>query len=67
MFIDTYLNVLTCRNPVQAFRNKYMPAAYRNAKVKEFTNLRQGTMTVSEYEVKFDRLSRYAMHLVATE
>ena len=24
-------------------------------------------MTVSEYEVKFDQLSRYAMHLVATE
>ena len=24
-------------------------------------------MSVSEYEVKFDQLSRYAMHLVATE
>ena len=44
-----------------------MPAAYKNAKVKEFTNLREGAMSVAEYEVKFDQLSRYALHLVATE
>ena len=44
-----------------------MPAAYQNAKVREFTNLIQGAMTVAEYEVKFDQLSRYAMHLVASE
>ena len=44
-----------------------MPATYRNAKIREFTNLRQGAMSVAEYEAKFDQLSRYAMHLVATE
>ena len=59
--------VLTQDDPLQAFRNKYMPAAYQSAKVREFTNLRQGAMSVSEYEVKFDQLSRYAMHLAATE
>ena len=42
---------------LQAFRNMYMLAAYRNAKVREFTNLRQGMMSVAEYEVKFDQLS----------
>ena len=44
-----------------------MSAAYQNAKVWEFTNLTQGVMTIAEYEVKFDQLSRYVMHLVASE
>ena len=46
--------VLSYEDFLQAFRNKYMPAAYRNAKVREFTNLKQGVMSVAEYEVKFD-------------
>ena len=59
--------VLSYEDFLQDFQNKYMAAAYRNAKVREFTNLRQGMMSVTEYEVKFDQLSRYAIHLIATE
>ena len=44
-----------------------MPAAYQIVKVEEFINLTQGMMTIAEYEVKFDQLSRYTMHLVASE
>ena len=46
--------ILTYDDFLRAFQNKYMPAAYRNVKVREFTNLKQGTMTVAEYEVRFD-------------
>ena len=59
--------ILTYDDFLRAFQNKYMPAAYQNVKVREFINLKQGTMTVAEYEVKFDQLSRYAMHLIATK
>ena len=52
---------------MQAFRNKYLPAMYQTAKVREFTNLRQGKMSVSEYEVKFDQFSRYATHIILSE
>ena len=59
--------IITYDDFLRAFRTKYMPAAYQNAKGQEFTNLTQGVMIVVEYEVKFDQLSRYAMHLVASE
>ena len=33
----------------------------------EFTHLEQGNQTVAEYELRFDQLSRYAPHMIATE
>ena len=33
----------------------------------EFVNLRQGTMTVTEYEIQFIQLSQYAPRMVARE
>ena len=44
-----------------------MPKIYRDEKQREFLNLKQGNMTVAEYEVKFTQLSRYASSMVATE
>ena len=52
---------------LRIFRNKYTPAYYRDDKQREFLQLRQRTMTVAEYEVRFTQLSRYASALVATE
>ncbi|KAH6788127.1 hypothetical protein C2S52_007679 [Perilla frutescens var. hirtella] len=46
---------------------KFFPRAYRKQKELELINLRQGSMTVMEYERKFNQLSRYALHLVDTE
>ena len=59
--------VLTYDDFLRAFRNKYMPEAYQQSKMIEFTHLQQGELTIAEYEVKFDQLSRYATHMIATE
>ena len=37
----------------------------REAKAQEFISLWQGNMTVQEYEIKFNQLSRYAPHMVS--
>ena len=52
---------------LREFRDRYMPEVYRDEKQREFLNLRQQTMTVAEYEVRFTQLSRYAPMMVATE
>lgn len=41
------------------------PREMREAKVEEYINLRQGSMTVTEYSLKFVKLSRYATSLVS--
>ncbi|MBN8157096.1 hypothetical protein J0J30_24170, partial [Vibrio vulnificus] len=46
---------------------RYMPRVYRDAKQKEFLALKQGTMTVAQYEVKFTQLSYYHVNLVQVE
>ena len=37
----------------------------REAKVEEFMNLRQGSMTVKEYCLKFNQLAKYVPDLIA--
>ncbi|KAI8555167.1 hypothetical protein RHMOL_Rhmol05G0153800 [Rhododendron molle] len=49
------------------FLDKYFPTPLRLAKEKEFMNLKQGTMTVTQYAAKFEELSRYAPEAVATK
>ena len=49
------------------FQDKFMPEIYRDEKQREFLTLKQGNMTVAEYEVKFTQLSPYASSMVATE
>ncbi|XP_058216793.1 uncharacterized protein LOC131327666 [Rhododendron vialii] len=49
------------------FLDKYFPTPLRLAKEQEFLNLKQGTMTVTQYAAKFEELSRYAQTAVATE
>ncbi|XP_069144489.1 uncharacterized protein [Solanum lycopersicum] len=44
----------------------FFPREMKEAKVKEFINLKQGSMTVREYSLKFVKLSRYATPLVST-
>ena len=47
------LPVLTSDDFLRQFRDKYMSEVYRDEKMREFLTLRQRTMTVAEYEVRF--------------
>ncbi|XP_060673893.1 uncharacterized protein LOC132804029 [Ziziphus jujuba] len=46
------------------FTTEYCPLAYREARRREFEELQQGNMTVSEYERKFRELSEFCMHMI---
>ena len=49
------------------FRTKFIPRVERERKEDKFKNLKQGTLTVEQYEIKFSKLSKYAPKLVDTE
>ena len=46
---------------------RYIPLSFRLKKESEFRNLRQGKMSVTEYERKFCELARYAAAHVDTD
>ena len=52
---------------VTEFNMKYVTDDYKESKWKKFLTLRQGKMTVAEYEKEFSRLSKYAPESVLTE
>ncbi|XP_022857224.1 uncharacterized protein LOC111378280 [Olea europaea var. sylvestris] len=47
--------------------DKYFRQSLRDFKENEFLQLKQGNMSLTDYEQKFDQLLRYAPHLVDTE
>ena len=49
------------------FYTKFFSANLRDAKSQEFLELKQGHMTVEEYDQDFDMLSRFAPELVGNE
>ncbi|XP_028094382.1 uncharacterized protein LOC114294443 [Camellia sinensis] len=49
------------------FYEKYFLQCVRDRKVSEFEGLKQGNMTVAEYETKFTELARFAPHMVDTD
>ncbi|KAG5551388.1 hypothetical protein RHGRI_009715 [Rhododendron griersonianum] len=49
------------------FEEKYIPPAVKDQMRTEFLALRQGNMSVAEYQQKFDELSRYVGVLVEKE
>ncbi|XP_052489777.1 uncharacterized protein LOC128042473 [Gossypium raimondii] len=51
----------------EEFRKKYISQRFIDQKRKEFLELKQGKMSVTEYERKFVRLSKYAREFVSTE
>ncbi|XP_058183425.1 uncharacterized protein LOC131301259 [Rhododendron vialii] len=59
--------VITWARFVKAFNDKYCPEMYHFAQEAEFINLKQGSMSVAEYDAKFNALSAYAMDMVDTE
>ena len=52
---------------VQEFQAKYVTNMYKEAKWKQFLNLKQRSLSVVEYEKEFNHLSKYALKLVLTE
>src|SRR5688572_3403425 len=48
-----------------AFLDHFFPLELREAKMREFMNLRQGSMSVREYALKFTKLSKYASTIIA--
>ncbi|XP_059669046.1 uncharacterized protein LOC132314168 [Cornus florida] len=55
-------------NPfIKAFYEKYFPPIYRKEKEGEFILLKQHRISVTDYEVKFAALSRFAPEFVQNE
>ena len=54
------LEVMTWAEFQELFMGKYFPDTTRHAKAQEFLELKQGTMTVMEYVVRFTELARFA-------
>ena len=50
----------------KAFLDHYLPLEIREARADQFLNLHQGNMSVREYSLQFNSLSRYAPNVVAT-
>ena len=59
--------VMTWDRFKEIFRNKYFIAPVRAMKLNEFIQLKQGSMTVTEYINKFEHLSLFAAHMVGTD
>ncbi|WMV45530.1 hypothetical protein MTR67_038915 [Solanum verrucosum] len=59
-FIDKVYKVRSIMGLLRLF-----PLELREAKIQEFINLRQGSMSVKEYALKFTQLSKYAPTIVA--
>ncbi|XP_060170784.1 uncharacterized protein LOC132601736 [Lycium barbarum] len=59
--------VLTWNDFVDAFRMKYVPPFYCDAKKKEFLDLQHRNMSIAEYQQKFLKLSRYAAGIISDE
>ena len=51
----------------EQFTEKYVPSHIKRQIAVEFQGLKQGNMTVLQYVIKFERLSRYAPVLINTE
>uniref|UniRef100_A0A9I9EH97 Retrotransposon gag domain-containing protein n=1 Tax=Cucumis melo TaxID=3656 RepID=A0A9I9EH97_CUCME len=49
------------------FEDKYYPSTYCEAKRDEFLGLKQGSLSMDEYERKYTELSRYADVIVASK
>jgi len=61
------VNIMNWDDFVQEFNTKYFNMRAMNLQQKEFNELKQGTLTVTEAVRKFTQLSRLCPHLVPTE
>ncbi|KAF7141415.1 hypothetical protein RHSIM_Rhsim06G0134400 [Rhododendron simsii] len=59
--------VVTWDRFVKGFNDHYFPKSWKLDQEAAFIDLKQGSMTVPEYEARFAKLSKYAPDLVSTE
>ncbi|TYK22548.1 retrotransposon protein, putative, Ty3-gypsy subclass [Cucumis melo var. makuwa] len=61
--LEKCFDVMNCPEERKTFRgifeDKYYPSTYCKAKRDEFLGLKQGSLSVAEYEMKYTELSRY--------
>ncbi|XP_028108498.1 uncharacterized protein LOC114307306 [Camellia sinensis] len=50
----------------EIFYDKYFPQCFWDRKMSEFQELKQGRISVAEYEAKFTELARFTPHMVDT-
>ncbi|KAA0062248.1 DNA/RNA polymerases superfamily protein [Cucumis melo var. makuwa] len=69
--LEKCFDMMNCPEERKTFRgifeDKYYPSTYYEAKRDEFLGLKQGSLSVAEYERKYTELSRYADVIVASE
>ena len=58
---------LTWNDFLREFADKYTPPVYKSKKKVEFLELKQNEKSISEYELQFVRLSKYAPEEIATD
>lgn len=52
---------------LEEMQNKHISTVVKDRKAFEFSNFVQGPMTVTEYETKFEELSKYAPNTIRTK
>ena len=66
-FAGREFDTITWEEFLDAFNVMYYPDQMREQKSREFSNLKQGDMTVREYEQKFIQLERFSPGMCSTE
>ena len=61
------LEAMTWAEFQELFMGKYFPNTARHVKSQEFLELKQGTMTVTDYVARFTELTRFAEDYMATD
>jgi hypothetical protein len=64
---DAYVETISWQEFKNNFRTHHVPLGVMKLKMKEFEDLKQGSMSVSEYVTRFTQLSRYALDNVDTD
>ena len=66
-FVGREFNTITWEEFIDVFNVMYYPEQLREQKSREFSNLKQGEMTVRDYEQKFIQLERFSLGICTTE
>ncbi|XP_028074780.1 uncharacterized protein LOC114277135 [Camellia sinensis] len=64
MLVRKSSGTLTWDQFKEIFNEKYFPQCFRDRNVSEFQELKQGNMSMAEYEAKFTKLARFAPYMV---
>jgi hypothetical protein len=64
---DAYVETISWQEFRNNFRTHHVSLGVMKLKMKEFEDLKQGSMSVSEYVTRFTQLSRYAPDNVDTD